>query len=229
MHIVITGTSRGIGLEFVRQYLERGDHLDAGVRQPDKAPALSALAAKAGGKVRIFACDTTSDASVKAFANAIGDTAVDMLINNAGVSGDYGGFADANLEEALRTFDTNALGPVRVTRALLPALRRSSVRRIVNISTVMASIADATSSSLFGYRMSKAALNMATKLTAQDLNGEGFTVLAVHPGWVQTEMGGPNATTGVEESVQGMIAQIDRHGPADTGAFFDFSGKTIPW
>jgi NAD(P)-dependent dehydrogenase (short-subunit alcohol dehydrogenase family) len=229
MHIVITGTNRGIGLEFVRQYIARGDHVDAAVRQPDAARELSALVEKAGGKLRIFAGDTTSESSVNAFATAIGDIPVDMLINNAGVSGGWEGFLETNLDEALRTFNTNALGTLRMTRALLPHLRRSSVRRIVNLSTSFASIADATSGILFGYRMSKAALNMATKVVSEELRGEGFTVLAVHPGWVKTDMGGSDAPTTAEESVQGLIAQIDRRGAADTGTFFDFTGKAIAW
>lgn len=229
MHIVITGSNRGIGLELVRQYLERGDSVDAAVRQLDKAQELSALADKAGGRLRIFAVDIARDESVQAFADALGDTMVDMLINNAGVSGGWEGFFEANFTTALSTFNTNALGPMRVTRALLPHLRRSSRRRIVNISTEMGSIAEAEGSKLFGYRLSKAALNMATKVLAQDLGGEGFTVLAVHPGWVKTDMGGADAPTKVEDSVRGMIAEIERRGPADSGTFFDFTGKTLPW
>ena len=229
MHIVITGTNRGIGLEFVRQFLARGDHVDAAVRRPDAAHDLSALAEKAGGQLRIFACDTTNEASVIAFAAAIGDVPVDLLINNAGVSGDWEGFFAADLNQALQTFNTNALGTLRVTRALLPHLRRSSTRRIVNISSSFGSIAEATSGMLLGYRMSKTALNMATKVVAQELSGEAFTVLMVHPGWVKTDMGGENAPTTAEESVRGMIAEIERRGPADTGTFFDFVGKTIAW
>jgi NAD(P)-dependent dehydrogenase (short-subunit alcohol dehydrogenase family) len=229
MHIVITGTNRGIGLEFVRQYLERGDHVDAGVRQPDAAHDLAALAEKAAGRLRIFACDTTDEPSVQAFAAAVGDIPVDMLINNAGVSGGWENFFDTKLDDTLRTFNTNAIGTARVIRAFVPHLRRSSTRKIISISTSHASIADATAGFLFGYRMSKAALNMASKVVSQELAGENFTVLIVHPGWVKTDMGGENAPTTARESVQGMIAEIERRGPADTGTFFDFTGKAMAW
>jgi NAD(P)-dependent dehydrogenase (short-subunit alcohol dehydrogenase family) len=229
MHIVITGTNRGIGLELVRQYLERGHDVDASVRQPEKAPELAALVNKADGRLRIFACDTTREESVRAFAEALGNTTVDMLINNAGISGSWESFFETNFEEVLRTFNTNALGAMRVTRALLPHLRRSSQRRIINMSSAYGSITEATGGILFGYRLSKVALNMATKVISQDLREEGFTILAVHPGWVKTDMGGPDALISVDESVQRVIAQIERRGPADSGTFFDFTGKTLPW
>lgn len=229
MHIVITGTNRGIGLEFVRQYLTQGATIDTGVRQPEKADALVALAKEADGRLRIHSCDTSSDAGVSGFAAAVGDKPIDLLINNAGVIGDWGGYLDGNLDEAARCYNTNALGSVRMMRAFLPHLRRSSGRKIVNLSTGVASITETTTDMVFGYRMSKAALNMATKVWSLMLSGEGFTVLAVHPGWVQTDMGGPNAPVTVEQSVRGMIAQIEKRGPAESGSYFDFSGQALAW
>jgi len=229
MHVVITGANRGIGLEFVRQYLGRGDYVYATARQPDKAHELAALTNKAAGKLHIVTCDTSQEASVRAFAETLGDASVDVLINNAGISGSWSAFLETNLEEILPTFNTDTLGALRVTRALLPHLRRADTRKIINISSICGSIADTTSSMLFGYRLAKAALNMATKAVAQDLMGEGFTVLAVHPGWVKTDMGGAEAPIAPEESVRGMIAQFDRRGRADSGSFFDFTGKVLPW
>lgn len=230
MHVVITGANRGIGLEFVRQYLERGNRVDAGVRHPESARELSALAAGAGGRLRILPCDIADDSSVKAFAEAIGnDTSVDLLVNNAGIFGSRQAFVDMDFADLARTITTNAIGTLRVTMAFLPHLRRGSVRKIVVLSSKVGSIENDTSSDFYGYRMSKAALNIACKNLAIDLRAEGFTVLIVHPGWVQTAMGGPYAPTPVEESVAGMIAQIDRRGPADSGTFFDFAGNAIPW
>lgn len=229
MHIVITGTNRGIGLEFVRQYLTQGATIDTGVRHPDKAEALAGLAKDAGGRLRIFSCDTSNDAGVEAFAAAVGEKPVDLLVNNAGVIGTWGGYLDGNLDEAAHLYNTNTLGSIRMMRAFLPHLRRSSGRKIVNLSTSVASIADTTTDMYFGYRMSKAALNMATKVWSQMLAGEGFTLLAIHPGWVKTDMGGEQAPTTPEESVRGMIAQIDKRGPADTGTYLDFTGKAMAW
>jgi NAD(P)-dependent dehydrogenase (short-subunit alcohol dehydrogenase family) len=230
MHVVITGANRGIGLEFVRRYLQRGDRVDAGVRHPESAHELKALEAASGKRLRVFACDVANESSVRAFAEAIGnDTSVDLLVNNAGIFGSRQSLAEMDFADLARTFDTNALGTLRVTLALLSHLRRGSVRKIVNISSKVGSIADNTTSGYYGYRMSKAALNIATKNLAIDLREEKFTVLAVHPGWVQTAMGGPNAPTTIEESVQGLMREIDRRGLEDSGAFFDFTGNALPW
>ena len=230
MHIVITGANRGIGLEFVRRYLERGDRVDAGVRNPQSADELSALEAASGGRLRIFSCNVSKDPSVKAFAEAIGENIpVDLLVNNAGIFGSTKPLADMDFDDLARTYDTNAIGALRVTRALLPHLRRGSARRIVMISSSLGSVEEDTNSGCYGYRMSKAALNIASKNLAIDLRPEGFTVLIVHPGWVQTAMGGPTAPTTVQESVAGLLEQIDRRSLADTGTFFDLTGKAVPW
>ncbi|MDC0746181.1 SDR family oxidoreductase [Polyangium mundeleinium] len=229
MRIVITGANRGIGLELARRYLERGDHVDAGVRNPETARELVALGKDAGGRLRVFACDVADDTSVRAFAAAIGDVVVDVLINNAGVMGKWLSLADLDFADVTRTFDTNAVGSLRVASALLPHLRRSSVRKVVNMSSRMGSIAENTDGGAYAYRMSKAALNMATKSMSIDLRGEDFTVISLHPDWVKTDMGGPNAPTSVEASVAGIVALVDRLSRADSGGFFHFRGDTIPW
>jgi NAD(P)-dependent dehydrogenase (short-subunit alcohol dehydrogenase family) len=229
MRIVISGANRGIGLEFVRQYLDRGDVVEAGVRNPERADELAKLVENAGGRLRMFGCDVTNDESVRSFAANVGDVPVDVLISNAGVIGDSDGFYQANFEEAMRNYDTNALGSIRLTRVFTPHLRRGSTRKIVYLSTGVASIGNTTTDMLLGYRMSKAALNMAAKVLSQSLSGERFTVLALHPGWVKTDMGGEQAPVLPDQSVAGMIAQIDRRGPAESGSFFDFTGKSLPW
>lgn len=229
MRIVVTGANRGIGLELARRYLERGDQVEAAVRRPDAAEALGALAGPAGGRLRIHACDVSDDASVRAFAAGLGEVAVDLLINNAGVGGRRQRLGSLDFEDIARTIGTNALGPLRVTEALLPHLRRGSARKIVHVTSGMGSIADNTSGGSHGYRMSKAALNMACRSMAVDLRGEGFTAIVVNPGWVKTDMGGPQATTPVEESARLMIELFDRIGPDQTGTFFDYRGHTWPW
>ncbi len=229
MRIVITGASRGIGRELTRRYLERGDHVDAAVRNPASAGELAALGERAGGRLRIFACDVASDTSVRAFAAALGDVTVDVLVNNAGVMGKWQALTDLDYVDMAQTFDTNALGPLRVTAALLPHLRRGSVRKVVNMSSRMGSIGDNTSGGAYAYRMSKAALNMACKSMSLDLGSEGFTAVVLHPDWVKTDMGGPDAPTSVEEAVAGIVTLVDRLGPADTGGFFHYRGETIPW
>lgn len=229
MRVVITGANRGIGLELARRYLERGDHVDAGVRTPASAHDLAALGQGAGGRLRVFACDVADDTSVRAFAAAVGDVAVDVLINNAGVMGKWLSLADLDFEDVTRTFDTNAVGALRVASALLPHLRKSSVRKVVNMSSRMGSIAQNTNGGAYAYRMSKAALNMATKTMSIDLGGENFTVVALHPDWVKTDMGGLDAPMSVEESATGIIKLVDRISRAESGGFYHFRGDPIPW
>lgn len=229
MRIVITGANRGIGLELTRRYLDRGDQVEATARHPDAAGDLAALAGAAGGRLRVHACDIRDDASVRAFAAALGDIAVDLLINNAGVMGKMQALADLDHADVANTLNTNALGPLRVTGALLPHLRRGSTRKIVHITSGMGSIGDNQSGGAYGYRMSKAALNMGCRSMAMDLKGEGFTAVVMNPGWVKTDMGGSHAPTPVEESAQKMIELIDRIGPDQTGTFLDYRGHTWPW
>jgi NAD(P)-dependent dehydrogenase (short-subunit alcohol dehydrogenase family) len=229
MRFVVTGANRGIGLELVRQLLARGDSVEAGVRDPASAHELGAIEAGSNGRVRVHGCDVTSDTSVATFADAIGEVPVDVVINNAGVMGRMLSLEELDLDDAMRTFDANALGPIRVTRAILSRLERAQTRRVVHITSGMGSIADNTSGGAYGYRMSKAALNMANRSMSVDLRGRGFTCVVINPGWVQTDMGGAGAPTPVKESVAKILARIDALTPADSGAFLDYKGGTFPF
>jgi len=229
MRFVVTGTNRGIGLEIVRQLVGRGDSVEAGVRDPATAAELAAIEAEAGSRLRVHGCDVTSDASVATFAEAIGDVPIDVIINNAGVMGRMLSLEEVDLTDAMHTFDTNALGAIRVTRALLTRMERASTRKIVHITSGMGSIADNTSGGAYAYRMSKAALNMANKSMSIDLRARGFICVVMNPGWVQTDMGGARAPTPVAESVAKMLGRVDALTPADTGAFLDFKGGTFPF
>src|SRR5688500_20271618 len=120
MRWVVTGTNRGIGLEFVRQLLARGEHVDAGVRQLDRADKLRSLGKDADGRLRILQCDVGDAGSVRAFAAEIGDIAVDVLVNNAGIMGKMQVLEQLDFADMMRTYDIDALGPARVTAALLP-------------------------------------------------------------------------------------------------------------
>ncbi len=221
---LVTGAGRGIGLELVRQLRARGDDVIATVRRPEAGAALAELGA------RVEALDVDDPASVDSLAARLEGTPVDLLINNAGVYGQRGADLDSlDLEDALATFRTNALGPLRVTRALLPALRAGAGKRVVQVTSKMGSIDDNGSGGSYGYRASKAALNALNRSLSVDLAPEGFTCVVLHPGWVQTDMGGSAAPVSVEESARGMLAVLDGLGPGDTGRFFDFRGEEIPW
>jgi NAD(P)-dependent dehydrogenase (short-subunit alcohol dehydrogenase family) len=231
MRYVITGASRGLGLEFVRQLLERGDAVEAGVLLlEENADVLRALARESEGRLRVHPLDVTDTASVSAFARAVDEGGpLDVLINNAGIFGGTEPLSKLDFQGMLRTFDTNALGALRVTSALLPALRRGSTRRIACLSSRAGSLADNTSGRNYAYRLSKAALNMGVRNLAVELRPEGFTVICLHPGWARTDMGGPTAPQTPEESVSGLLQVVDRASPEDTGRFIDFRGQEVPW
>ena len=212
MKTVVTGANRGIGLELVRQLSARGDEVEACARTPGSAAALAALA---GERVRIHPLDVTDPTSVGALAAALGTAAIDVVFNVAGV---YGGprqslrqiAEDLALEDVATTYEVNAMGPLRVSVALLPHVRRGRAKKLVHVTSGMGSIADNTSGGAYAYRMSKAALNMMSRSLAVDLRGEGITSVVINPGWVQTDMGGAGAPVRVEDSVTAILREIDR-------------------
>lgn len=228
MNIVITGANRGIGLELARQYLARGDNVYAGVRNPANTGELSALQATSAGELVINACDVAQTASVKAFAATL-TVPVDILINNAGVRIKPDGLAEVAFGGPTQTFQINTLGPLRMTAALLPLLRRAKGAKIINFSSDMASLTNNITGGSYGYRMSKAALNMATRSLAHDLKPEGILAVVISPGWVKTDMGGPSATTPVADSALSLIQVIAKLTFADSGNYFDFQGGHLAW
>ncbi len=228
MNLVITGANRGIGLELVRQYLERGDIVHAGVREPAKATELAALAERAGGRLHVAACDVADETSVRAFAAAVPGP-VHLLVNNAGMRLRPDGLEDLDADALLRTFRVNAVGPLLLTRALLPRLREAKGAKVASLGSGLGSIADNTSGDAYGYRMSKAALSMATRSLAQDLRADDILAVVVSPGWVKTDMGGPEAPLSVSESTAGLIALLDGLTPEQSGGFFDYRGERLAW
>lgn len=230
MRAVVTGANRGIGLELVRQLLARGDHVDACARDPD-APELLALPRT---RLRRFAVDVTDPASVAAFAESLGDDAVDTLFNVAGVYGgnqqSLGGLArDLALPEVEKTYDVNAAGALRMVLALLPRVQQGGVKKLVHITSGMASIAENASGGFYAYRMSKAALNMMSRSLAADLRAHGIVSVVIDPGWVQTDMGGANAPTPVADSVAGILREVERASILDSGDFLSWRGGRLPW
>lgn len=230
MTAVVTGANRGIGLGLVRHLAARGVDVVAACRAPEEAVELQQIAAKADGKVRLVACDVGRDDSVGSFAAAVGDGAVELLVNNAGVyGGDDQGLDGFDFADALNTYTINALGPLRVTLALLPNLRRAPGAKVVHVTSGMGSITDNTSGGYYAYRMSKAALNMAARSLANDLRGEGIVSVVINPGWVRTDMGGRDAAIEVDESVTGILREVAALTIADTGTFRNWKGGTYPW
>ncbi len=222
--VVITSANRGIGLELARQYAAAGWTVLAGCRKPGEATALKALS----GDVRPFEIDVTAPATIA--AAAAGDTPVDLLINSAGVIGDTGdGPGRIDYARWAETLDVNAMGPVRVLDAFADRLAASERRLAVAITSGMGSLADAGSGSALMYRTSKAALNMAMRARAFDLAPRGVTVVVINPGWVKTDMGGPNASITAEQSVSAMRRVFDGLGVEQTGRFLNYTGAEYPW
>ena len=221
--VLVTGANRGLGLEFARQYQEAGWQVIGTARDPDEAQELEALG------VRVMQLDVASQQSVDELAAALGDEPIDLLINNAGIFPRVGKLDEIDFDDYNRTLAVNTVGPVRVTRALLPNLRRGDLKIIAGLSSNLGSIAENERGNFYGYRESKAALNMFTKTLAAELGPEGFTCIVLTPGWVQTDMGGPNANLTPAESIAGMKAVLDRLTPADNGTFWSYNGSQMPW
>ena len=221
--VLITGANRGLGLEFARQYAADGWNVIATARNPERADELKAL------PVEVATLDVADQDSVDALAQALEGRSIDLLINNAGIFPRVRGIEEIDFDDYNRTLAVNTVGPVRVTRALLPNLRASKMKTIVNITSRLGSIALTDNGVFYGYRESKAALNMFTRTLANELKPEGFTCLTIHPGWVQTDMGGENASLTPEESVSGMRAVIAERGPEDTGTYWSYGGEEVPW
>lgn len=229
--VLVTGASRGLGLEFVRQLLARGDAVLAACRRPADATALAALAAAHPDRLAVRALELTDPASRAALLDGVAASwgAIDVLINNAGVlaSGERFGQMDAATFRA--AFETNALAPLLFAEAATPLLAKGRAPAVAWLSSVLGSIASTQSFYTPSYAVSKAALNMAARLAAIPLAEQGIRSVALHPGWVKTDMGGPSAPLEAPESVAGLLRVIDTL-PADTrGDFIDYRGETLPW
>lgn len=229
--VLVTGANRGLGLEFTRQLLARGDAVIATCRQPAQATALQALGAAHPGQLRVLALDVASEAAraqfTAALEHALAGTALDLLINNAGVlhSGErFGHVTQAALEESLRV---NAIGPFLLTQALAAHLRDGAT--VANLSSQLGSIARVSRFGTPSYCAGKAAQNMLGAQLAQALAPRGIVVLQLHPGWVQTDMGGAQAPLSVRESAAGLLAVIAAATPAQSGRFLDWQGQELPW
>lgn len=229
MHYLVTAGNRGLGLEFVRQLTARGDCVTTTARRPDDADELHALAEAADTDVDIIQLDVTSEDSVASLAEHVSGASIDVLINNAGRLSRGGSPEGFDFQDIARDFEVNAMGTLRVTEACLPALHRADDAKIINITSKMGSIEDNGSGGSYAYRMSKAALNMATRSLARDLEDEGIVALVMHPGWVQTRMGGSNALITPEKSIRNMLDVIDDADSDDTGKFYEWTGEEAPW
>lgn len=226
---LVTGASRGLGLEFVRQLLARGDAVIATCRRPDAAPGLAALAASEPARLRVLGLDVGDAAARAALVVALGDGGLDLLVHNAGVltrDEQLGALDPAAFRQA---FETNALAPLLLTEALLPRLRDGHAPKVAFLTSQLGSITRTDRFYTPSYAMAKAALNMAGALLARPLYESGIASVLLHPGWVRTAMGGPQAPLGAPEAVAGMLAVIDALPRDGTPRFLDYRGEALPW
>lgn len=225
---LVTGANRGLGLEFARQLSARGGTVIATTRDPAKGEELRHL----GDRVKVVQLDVADPANVADLPARIGDAGaggIDVLINNAGVSGTSKSVAELDAAELSRVFMVNAIAPMLVTKAVLPLLQKGGKKTVFNITSQLGSIANNTGGSTYSYRGSKAALNQLTKCLSNELAGQGFTCVVVHPGWVQTDMGGPKAPLTPPEAVAHMIKTLDGLTTRDNGRFLNYDGTGLPW
>ncbi len=225
--VLITGTNRGIGLEFTKQYAAQGWNVIACCREPQSAVSLQTLA-KIHSNVRLFALDVADFKQIDALALTLNDETIDVLINNAGVYPESS-FGDTDYNEWAEAFRINSMAPIKMAEAFVRHITRSQLKKIVTLSSKMGSIDDNGSGESYIYRTSKTAVNMAMKSLSIDLKPYGISVASLHPGWVQTDMGGPNGLVSTQTSVNGLRLVIEKLSLSNSGEFIAFDGKSINW
>lgn len=225
--ILITGTNKGVGLELTKIYAARGDTVYAACRDPAGASAL----AEVPGEVVILPLVVGDSGSVTAMAEHLAGVTIDIVINNAGMKGpefeeqntyamDFDGWAE--------TFNVNSMGPVRVMQALMPNLKQAETAKVVTITSQMGALS-LDMPAAHAYCASKAAVNKFMRLASIDLKKDGVAVGLIHPGWVQTDMGGPRADLTPQESAEGIVAVVDQLSMDSTGGFWKWNGETHDW
>ncbi|BCK87616.1 hypothetical protein MIZ01_1407 [Sideroxyarcus emersonii] len=229
--LLITGANRGIGLEFCKQYAADGWRVLACCRDPGKADELNRLAARHPDLIKLHALDITNHAQIEQLAKTLSGESIDLLLNNAGIypAADKHGFGHTDYAEWMAAFNINTMAPLKMVETFVEQIARSKLKLIVTITSQMGSMDDNSSGGSYLYRSSKAAANMVVKSLSVDLKAQGITSVAFNPGWVKTDMGGPNAMIEVEQSVADMRKVIAGLTLADSGKFIGNDGVVIPW
>jgi NAD(P)-dependent dehydrogenase (short-subunit alcohol dehydrogenase family) len=218
---VVTGANRGIGLELTRQLLDSGYNVHATYRSNK-----GGLEHIDSDKLSIYKLDVRDQMQISNIVQSVDK--IDLLINNAGVAdGRWQSISEIDMEHALEVLNVNAVSPVLVTQQSLPKLANGS--KVVMMSSLMGSISDCHSGRSYAYRASKTALNMFSMAMKNELDANGISLLIMHPGWVETDMGGPNAPLSTEESVSGIMQRIEEQDMSMSGRYVEFDGSPIEW
>lgn len=224
--VLVTGASRGIGLEFVRQFLERGDQVFAACRDPENAEQLHGLKSS---RLHIVTLDVADERSVESSYSVVRaqTQAIDLVINNAGIMFDEDQIGSFSFDNLLHILRVNAVAPVLVAQRYLDLLRKGTNPKLVGITSEYGALALKPDGGPIGYSMSKAALNMAMRAFA--FEAQGITTFLLDPGWVRTDMGGQDASQSPEDTISSMIQVIDAVTPDHNGSFFRWDGAAMPW
>ena len=235
--VLVTGASRGLGLEFIRQYAQAGWRVFACCRDPDSATELKAL--EGTDLVGIHRMDVNDQREVEAIAAELAGEPIDVLINNAGVADSYGiGVFEGKDDPDLKNYDmegwleilnTNVIGQGRVTGAFADNVAASERKLIVMMASGLSSLSNTWQAGRYAYRTSKAALNMLMRGVGAWLEPRGVIVVSIAPGWTRTELGGPNAFNSIEEAITGVRAVMDKLTLDDTGTYWNYDGGRLPW
>lgn len=228
--ILITGASRGLGLEFCKQYAKENWNVIACCRNPQNASDLIKLTNQFPS-VSILQLDVSDLNQIATLEKTLDGTEIDVLLNNAGIYGDESGHGFGNLDYAQwqKNMTVNVFAPVKLTEALLSNLERGKLKKVVAISSLMGSIEDNGSGGSILYRSSKTALNSAMKSISIDIKAKNIAVLILHPGWVKTDMGGSNAPMEISKSVTTMRETIANFTHQQSGEFLRYDGQKLPW
>jgi NAD(P)-dependent dehydrogenase (short-subunit alcohol dehydrogenase family) len=223
--VLITGAARGLGLDFTKQFAGKGWKVLACARKPDALKGIK-------GDIHHHKLEVTDYKAVKTLAKRLSGDAIDVLICNAGVGGSHGESAQSlgslDPEVWREVFEVNTLAPLMMAEAFAEHVARSQQRKLIAITSILGSIANNNGGRYF-YRASKTALNMEWSCLAKDLSGKGVICVALHPGWVQTDMGGPSAPLTIEQSVPSMVKVIEGLKPSDNGRYLQYDGAELPW
>ncbi|PSW21042.1 short-chain dehydrogenase [Photobacterium sanctipauli] len=228
-HVLITGANRGIGLALTELYLKSGWSVYATCRDITQAPELTALQ-RIHEHLFVSELDVTDHHAIEQLSQSLKAISFDLLVNNAGYYGPKGyGFGNTDADEWRKVFEINTIAPLKLVEAFYPQLKANQPGVVACLSSKVGSMAENTSGGGYIYRSSKAALNSVVKSLSNDLLPQGIICIALHPGWVQTEMGGPNALIDTQTSAKGLKQVIDSVGEADSGLFMDYQGNYLPW
>ena len=227
--VLITGANRGLGFGFVKSFLAKNINVICTTRNISGSKELLECKKNYPDNLEILELDLLEKKSENILSDLLSDKPIDIFINNAGVGNSNQRFGVVSSKPWLDVLKVNLIAPLTLTQSIIENIKKGSEKKIYFLSSQLGSIGDNTSGGMYIYRSSKTALNQVVKSLSVDLKPMGITVISLHPGWVKTDMGGPNAPVQIDESIKGMMQVIDRTDIRDTGRFLNYDGKELPW